>query len=103
MRLYHQPPFPHSLTLGRLGGLPKKTQTFFFFQIDKNRVSEFRKQLAKFVPEITTTTNVVKNREDIDRNKAEAQKSNTKPSLLEISGINISFTKKGLTQVRKIL
>jgi len=60
-----------SLTLDRKGGLPKKTQTCFFFQIDKARVHEFRTQLAQLVPMITSTAQVLSHRHNIAQNKKE--------------------------------
>lgn len=71
-----------------LGGLPKKTQTFLFFQIDQNRVQDFRTQLYQLVPLITTTAQTVKDRAKIAQNKG-------KP-LLKLSGVNVAFTHKAL-------
>lgn len=71
-----------------LGGLPKKTQTFLFFQIDKNRVQDFRTQLSQLVPLITTTAQTVKDRARIAQNKG--------GHLLKLSGVNVAFTHKAL-------
>lgn len=81
-----------------LGGLPKRAQTFLFFTIDPKRIQEFRTQLKKFVPQITTLAKVKDDRDAIEKSKA-AAKNSTAP-ILSITGVNISFTKKGLTQVR---
>lgn len=82
------------------GGLPKKTQTFFFFQIDKPRIQDFRKQLAKFVPLITTTAKVIEDRGKIDQSRKEAVRGpNAKTPLVPLSGVNIAFTQKGLVQI----
>lgn len=71
-----------------LGGLPKKTQTFLFFQIDKNRVKDFRTQLGQFVPLITTTAQAIKDREKIKEGRGQG--------LLKLSGVNVAFSQKGL-------
>ena len=71
-----------------LGGLPKKTQTFLFFLIDKNHVHDFRTQLSHLVPLITTTAQTIKDREKINQNKG--------GPLLKLSGVNVAFTHKAL-------
>lgn len=71
-----------------LGGLPKKTQTFLFFQIDKNRVHDFRTQLSQLVPLITTTAQTVKDRAKLNQHKG--------GGLIKLSGVNIAFTHKAL-------
>ncbi|KAK4695719.1 hypothetical protein P7C71_g2086, partial [Lecanoromycetidae sp. Uapishka_2] len=78
------------------GGLPKKTQVLFFFQINHARVHEFRTQLAKLVPLITSTAHVLGLRDNIAKNKDEAAAKKVSPPLLTISGVNLSFTSKGL-------
>ena len=77
-----------------LGGLPKKTQTFFFFRIDKDRsgaVDEFRKQLSQLIPLITFNDQSKKDHDTIDNNKGKG--------LLKISGVNLAFTQEGLATV----
>lgn len=86
------------LTLDR-AGLPKKTQTYFFFLIDESRVKEFRQQLAHLVPLITTTAQVFGHHETIQNNKADAVKRGVPPPLLKLSGVNIVFSHKGLAKV----
>ncbi|KAG6810025.1 hypothetical protein H0H92_013639 [Tricholoma furcatifolium] len=71
-----------------LAGLVKNTQTYFFFQITD--VKLFRSQLAKFVPLVKTTTQALKDRQDIDDHKRKGNKS-----LLKIVGVNIAFSHKG--------
>jgi len=87
------------LTLDRAGGLPKKTETYFFFQIDNARVHEFRTQLTQLVPLITTTAQVLSDRAKITQNKNDAADKKVAPPLLTMSGLNLSFTHKGLVQV----
>ncbi|CAD6591576.1 MAG: hypothetical protein ASARMPREDX12_006552 [Alectoria sarmentosa] len=82
-----------------LAGLPKKTQTYFFFLIDESRIQEFRTQLAKLIPLITTTAQVFTHQEAISKNKTDAAKRGVPPSLLKISGVNIVFSQKGLTKM----
>ena len=79
----------------RLGGLPKKTETFIFFQIDSKRVQDFRKQLATLIPLITTTAQVIKDKTKIGQTKGDSNKT----GLLKLSGVNIAFSQKGLVQV----
>lgn len=85
--------------LGRSGGLPKKTETYFFFQIDSVRVHEFRTQLAKLVPHITSTAQALSDRQKIAQNKKDAAEKKDVPEDLKMTGLNLSFTQKGLTQV----
>jgi hypothetical protein len=80
-------------------GLPKKTETFFLFRIDDARVQEFRKHLAKFVPLVTTTTQVMGDREKITRHKRSAAQRRLGADLLAVSGVNLAFTFKGLAKV----
>lgn len=100
---------PLSIILILPSGLPKKTETFLFFRIDDARVHQFRTQLAKLVPLITTTSQVVKDRERIAQHKKdmpertggqEVLKDNRgPPPFLGISGVNLAFTHKGLQKV----
>lgn len=80
-------------------GLPKKTQTYFFFLIDESRVQAFRRQLALLIPLITTTAQVFSHHEKISQNKKDAVGRGVSPSLLKISGVNIVFSQKGLVKV----
>lgn len=82
-----------------LAGLPKKTQTYFFFLIDQSRTQEFRKQLAHLVPLITTTAQVFKHHDAISQDKADAARRGLPRPLLKISGVNIVFSQKGLVKI----
>lgn len=82
-----------------LAGLPKKTQTYFFFLIDESRVQAFRRQLALLIPLITTTAQVFSHHEKISQNKKDAVGRGVSPSLLKISGVNIVFSQKGLVKM----
>ncbi|KAG6841173.1 hypothetical protein C0991_001098 [Blastosporella zonata] len=71
-----------------LSGLPKKTQTYFFFQITNVKV--FRSQLSHFVPLVKTTAQVLKDRKDIEDHKRNGDKT-----LIKMVGVNIAFSHKG--------
>ncbi|OBZ72595.1 Dye-decolorizing peroxidase msp1 [Grifola frondosa] len=81
-----------------LVGLPKKTQTYVFFQIDDN-VSAFRTQLSKLVPLITSTSQVLNDHAQILANKQAAAEKGRKPTLLTLAGINIAFSHTGLVKM----
>lgn len=85
------------LTLNRIGGLPKKTETYVFFQIENAQA--FRTQLTKLVPMITSTAQVQADRATIAQNKKDAKEKNVAPPLLKMCGVNISFTHTGLVKV----
>ena len=60
----------------RLGGLPKKTQTFLFFSINSQGVKDFQNRLKIFAPLITTVTDVFNDREKIKESQDDANKKN---------------------------
>lgn len=84
-------------------GLPKKTQTYYFFVIDQSRVKEFRQQLAHLIPLITTTAQVFDHQKMIDHEKSDARKRGVPPPLLKISGVNIAFSHTGLKKVKQVI
>ena len=88
----------HYLTLNRVG-LPKKTQTYFFFQIDDSQVHGFRVQLGKLLPHITTTAQVTEDMKKIAVHKKKAADERSIPTLIEVSGVNIVFSHKGLSKI----
>ncbi|KNZ82347.1 Peroxidase 1 [Termitomyces sp. J132] len=75
-----------------LSGLPKKTQTYFFFQITD--VKLFKIQLSHFIPQIETTSQVLKDRKAIEDHKKKGNKT-----LLKIVGVNIAFSHKGFVML----
>ncbi|KAG6902138.1 hypothetical protein C0995_003895 [Termitomyces sp. Mi166 len=75
-----------------LSGLPKKTQTYFFFQITD--VKLFRSQLSHLVPLIKTTSQVLKDRKAIQDHKKKGNKT-----LLTMVGVNIAFSHKGFAAI----
>ena len=88
----------------RTGGLPKKTETFYFFQIEPAHVRDFRTQLTQLLPLITTTAEVLNEQiPKITQSKKDAAKQGIAPPILEMSGVNIAFTHKGLILVGHLL
>ncbi|KAF9466754.1 hypothetical protein BDZ94DRAFT_1280704 [Collybia nuda] len=90
-------PTPSTLDLDNiqgdvLSGLPKKTQTYFFFQITD--VKLFRSQLTQFVPLVKTTAQVLKDRKTIEDHKKKGDKT-----LIPMSSVNIAFSHKGFAQM----
>ncbi|KAL1877526.1 dye-decolorizing heme-containing peroxidase [Diaporthe australafricana] len=88
-----------SLDLGNiqgdiLSGLPKKAETFFFFEIDKDHVDAFRARLLKVVPLIASDKSVSSGRDQIV-----AHKKSRQPGLLSLAFANISFSSKGLKKI----
>ena len=81
------------------GGLPKKTETCLFFQIDKEEAVDFRKQLTHLLPMITTSAQVVRDRGKIDDGKKESKGKGKCPPLLKLTGVNIAFSQAGLAMV----
>ncbi|KAF8223380.1 Dyp-type peroxidase [Tricholoma matsutake] len=75
-----------------LSGLPKKTQTYFFFQITE--VESFRRRLWLFANFITTVKQVQDDRKAINEHKS---KGNT--TFLPIVGVNIAFSHKGFVKM----
>ncbi|KAL2049284.1 hypothetical protein ABVK25_010462 [Lepraria finkii] len=82
------------------GGLPKKIETCYFFRINDAYVHEFRTQLGKLVPLITSTAEVINDqRRQLAQNKKDAAEKKITRPLLKISGVNISFSTKGLKKM----
>jgi hypothetical protein len=81
-------------------GLAKKHQSFYFFRINTSNVSHFTTQLVSFIPLITTVKDAQGFHKSILDAKKEAEKAGKKAPLLDLVGVNISFSKKGLDVVR---
>jgi Dyp-type peroxidase family len=77
-----------------LVGLPKKTQTYAFYQIAN--ATEFRKRLSALIPFITTSTQAQGHKELIKQIKASTAQHNAPPPILKLAGINIAFSHNGL-------
>nr|UQK85143.1 dye decolorizing peroxidase [uncultured fungus] len=72
-------------------GLPKKTQTYFLFQIITTKVKDFRTQLNDLIPLITTATQAIEDRDKIAHAKRGGH------GLVKLSGTNIGISRKGFT------
>lgn len=83
--------------MSRSEGLAKKRENFIFFRI--TNVDSFRRQLASFVPLVTSVTQAKGLHKDINDSKQKAKKEGSKPPLLKLSAINIAFSQKGLNKV----
>ena len=83
------------LTMPYRSGLPKKTQLYIFFDIAD--VTKFKQNLIRFIPQITTVTQVLKDRKAIEEHKKQKL-----PGLITLVGVNISFSHQGFVKVRKI-
>ncbi|KAK0199294.1 peroxidase TAP [Desarmillaria ectypa] len=79
-----------------LGGLPKKTETCFFFQI--TNPNSFKAHLKLFIPLIKTTAQVVADRKAINDQKKKTPHGQ-KPSLIPMVGVNIAFSRFGIDKL----
>ncbi|KAJ4303435.1 dye-decolorizing heme-containing peroxidase [Kalmusia sp. IMI 367209] len=99
-RLLH----PKRLTQVPSFGLPKQTESFFFFQIDQ--VDAFQTSLANLVPLITTAeqtmSNISKIRSIKVKNNIEmfaGDGETVHPAVVTVRGVNIAFSAKGLQRL----
>ncbi|KAH8164444.1 dyp-type peroxidase [Xylaria polymorpha] len=79
-----------------LEGLGKKNQIFFFFRVKAGQASNFRDDLRSFIPLVTTTTQAKKFHQTIKDGKKQATEQGKPFPLIENSGVNVAFSKKGL-------
>ncbi|KAI0908723.1 hypothetical protein F4823DRAFT_625352 [Ustulina deusta] len=79
-----------------LEGLGKKNEAFFFFRVKAGQGRGFREDLRSLIPLVTTTTEAKKFHQSIKESKAAATKQGKPGPLIENSGVNISFSQKGL-------
>ncbi|KAF4612368.1 hypothetical protein D9613_003959 [Agrocybe pediades] len=75
-----------------LSGLPKKTETYLFFQISDAK--KFRTDLRNFIPLVKTVAGTLKDRDDISKHKQGTVGG--KPPLIPMAGVNIAFSHFGL-------
>jgi hypothetical protein len=78
-----------------LRGLPKRAESFFFFQIADGHVKDFCRSLKQVAKEITHVDNTAQMRRHIIDGKAERGAGD----LVEMAGANITFSWKGLQKV----
>ncbi|KAF5374348.1 hypothetical protein D9758_004699 [Tetrapyrgos nigripes] len=92
-------PDPHNIQGDIIVGIPKKTQTYFFFQIDGDP-SLFRKALVDIVPLIKTAAQVQKDREALREHKRRHGHGGDGPGpLLKMTGTQIAFSNAGLVKM----
>jgi hypothetical protein len=90
-------------------GLPKKTETFFFFVINEAKATDFRRQLKQLLPSITSCKQASGDRSELAKHKKSktAPGKHTVPSkkddpeLLKLVGVNIAFSFTGLEKVSR--
>ena len=87
-----------------LFGLPKQSQSFFFFSIDQ--ADAFRSDLTKLIPLITSAEQSKGNVSEIKQFKLNANiridagdGEAVHPDVITVSGVNIAFSSKGLHKV----
>ncbi|KAJ2930780.1 dyp-type peroxidase, partial [Candolleomyces eurysporus] len=80
-----------------LSGMPKKTETFYFFQITD--APTFRQHFRNFVPLVKTVAQALKDRDDIDKHKKKDEGHGNKPHVIPIVGVNVSFSHFGFQKL----
>ncbi|KAF9002157.1 peroxidase TAP [Cyathus striatus] len=95
-------PVPATLNLNNiqgdiLSGLPKKTETWYFFQIVDP--TDFRRRFRNFIPYVKSVAQVLKDRDDIEKHKRKHDQSGTKPHLIPLVGVNVAFSHFGLDKI----
>ncbi|KAF9484599.1 Dyp-type peroxidase [Pholiota conissans] len=81
-----------------LSGLPKKTETLYFFQIKD--VAKFRKDLRNLIPHIKTASQVIEDRKAIDDYKRGHHGcEGHRPALIPMVGVNIAFSHLGFKKL----
>ncbi|KAF8151502.1 hypothetical protein B0H34DRAFT_131748 [Crassisporium funariophilum] len=96
------PPTPVDLNLKNiqgdiLSGLPKKTETWYFFQVTEP--TAFRRNLRNFIPLIKNVAQVIRDRDDIEKHKRDDQEHGRKPQLIPLVGVNIAFSHFGFKKL----
>ncbi|TVY42074.1 Peroxidase [Lachnellula occidentalis] len=82
-------------------GLPKRFQTFLFFQIQNP--DAFKGRLKRFLPRITTAEQACQYKDRMKAAKEEADRSGMRKAMMALPGINIAFTSTGLTKLGKFV
>ncbi|KAH8689858.1 dyp-type peroxidase family protein [Talaromyces proteolyticus] len=87
-------------------GLPKKYETFYFFQINKDKGPEenyeaFKGHLQELIPSITTAQQALEARENIKQHKGKVTVWEEEPCHLPVAHSNISFAERGLVKLGK--
>lgn len=83
--------------------LPKRHESFIFFQINDDEVLKFRQELSNLILLITTAAEVKRNLQDVvdhkKRHKGQGSQAPIENELLTITGVNIAFSYPGLRKV----
>ncbi|KDR71616.1 hypothetical protein GALMADRAFT_143869 [Galerina marginata CBS 339.88] len=80
-----------------LSGLPKKTETLYFFQITD--AVKFREDLKKIIPLVKSVAQVLKDREEIEKHKRGHGLHGFRSILIPLVGVNISFSHFGFKKL----
>ncbi|KAE8382373.1 hypothetical protein BDV26DRAFT_288655 [Aspergillus bertholletiae] len=80
-------------------GLPKEYELFYFFKITHE--ARFRSHLKTLIPHITTANNALQARDQIRQYKAAVSEGDAHPGAIQLAGVNIAFSAKGLTKLVK--
>jgi hypothetical protein len=90
--------YVHHLTLSGLRlGVPKKVEEYIFLQIVD--VEKFRVDLAKLVPFITSTRQVLDDLNAIAKSKQDAASEGRPSPLVPLLGVTVGLSSSGLTKV----
>jgi hypothetical protein len=79
-----------------LNGLPKRVESFFFFQIADGHIKDFCRSLKTLSNEISHVDDTAQMRRDISNSKGPGKEGD----LVEMAGANIAFSWKGLQKVQ---
>jgi hypothetical protein len=79
-----------------LNGLPKRVESFFFFQIADGHIKDFCRSLKTLSNDISHVDNTAQMRQDIGNNKGSGKEGD----LVDMAGANIAFSWKGLQKVQ---
>ena len=79
-----------------LDGLPKRVESFFFFQITDGHVKDFCRSHKTLANDISHVDNTAQMRQDIGNGKSTRKEGD----LVELAGANIAFSWKGLQKVQ---
>ena len=83
--------------------LPKRHESFMFFQIKGDQVKKFRQQLSNLIPLITTAAKGKKILQKVVEHKKRHNSIGSQvpigDDLLTVTAINIAFSKAGLDKV----
>ena len=79
-----------------LNGLPKRVESFFFFQITDGHIKDFCRSLKTLSNDISHVDDTAQMRKEISDSKGPGKEGD----LVEMAGANIAFSWKGLQKVQ---